>query len=260
MSEEWKKIFIHEKETRYSVSTFGNVRNDETQLILKQPKHTSNYCVVRLYVDKKKYDRLVHRLVMHSFVERDSKRPLVNHIDGVKRNNHLINLEYVTHSENQKHAFETGLRKYSVGVDHPMNKHSEETIHNICELLEQNWTNKKISKYLNISKHIVSDIRTGRAWTHISCLYDLPESPKSYSIDENTIHEICKWIAKGYKGKKVLEKIGLPNEAKYRDIVNRIRNKGYFKEILNTYIEDKVEGSTTIEKISCRKIRVRITE
>ena len=53
----------------------------------------------------------MHRLVAAAFLPFDATRPFVNHINGVKDDNQLSNLEYVTRSENALHAYATGLAK-----------------------------------------------------------------------------------------------------------------------------------------------------
>jgi len=78
---------------------------------IKAQKSSSGYLRVELWQNGigKKY--LVHRLLAQAFIPNPDEKPQVNHIDGDKRNNALSNLEWVTQSENQKHAYETGLQK-----------------------------------------------------------------------------------------------------------------------------------------------------
>jgi len=68
----------------------------------------------------KKYS--LHRLLAQSFIENPEKKPQVNHIDGDKLNNSISNLEWVTQSENQIHAYSIGLQK---GYKKPNQKLSE---------------------------------------------------------------------------------------------------------------------------------------
>lgn len=64
--------------------------------------HKSGY--VRVSVGKKTKG-LVHRLVAETFIPNPDNKPMVNHIDGDKTNNHISNLEWVTNAENVRHAF-----------------------------------------------------------------------------------------------------------------------------------------------------------
>ena len=62
----------------------------------------------------------LHRLVAQYYIENKENKPFVNHIDGNKQNNHVNNLEWVTHRENMDHAISTGLIKR--GEDNPTSK------------------------------------------------------------------------------------------------------------------------------------------
>lgn len=59
--------------------------------------------------------RLVHRLVAETWIPNSNNYEEVNHINGDKDDNRVENLEWVTHSENMRHAFRTGLKKHTGG-------------------------------------------------------------------------------------------------------------------------------------------------
>lgn len=104
-------------EGRYEVSSLGNVRSHFTSRgtrrkspkLLKPWLINTGYPVIGLSngVYEKRF--LVHRLVALAFIANPDGKPCVNHIDSNRNNPHTDNLEWVTRSENQKHAVKHGF-------------------------------------------------------------------------------------------------------------------------------------------------------
>lgn len=95
----------------YLISLDGKVFSMISMIFLKPNSNTRGYLSAQLY-DKKGSSRrrLIHRLVAETYLPNPENKEQVNHIDGIKSNNCLLNLEWNTSSENNKHAFRTGLR------------------------------------------------------------------------------------------------------------------------------------------------------
>ena len=119
MPEIWKPV--KDFEGLYEVSNFGNVRRvwryGRQWVGICKPKLTKDgYLETTLIKNSKPKFIRTHRLVAFAFCENPHNKPEVNHIDGNKHNNRADNLEWVTASENQKHAYKLGLQKVSGGA------------------------------------------------------------------------------------------------------------------------------------------------
>lgn len=97
----------------YEISNLGNVRNIKTGRVLRSCMGKGGYSMVWLWNGNGKEMFYVHRLVANAFILNPEIKPCVNHIDGCKSNNYVSNLEWVTSSENMKHARRTGLQTKS---------------------------------------------------------------------------------------------------------------------------------------------------
>lgn len=107
MTEEWKVI---EKTLNYEISNCGEVRNKTTKKILKS-QLLNGYLGITLKTNNKKTISKIHRLVATQFLICPDETYVVNHKDGNKTNNNVKNLEWISQTENVKHAFRLGLNK-----------------------------------------------------------------------------------------------------------------------------------------------------
>lgn len=138
--------------------------------------------------DKKGYKRVglmisgrlctfkVHRLVAGAYLPNPDKKPQVNHIDGNKSNNSVENLQWVTGSENMKHAIRTGL----VTMCSPVNKIPKRGELNGGHKLTQDQVLKIRSEYAprkvgrrelsnryGVTESCIKDVVERRSWTHL---------------------------------------------------------------------------------------------
>lgn len=151
MQEIWKDVQGYEG--YYQVSNFGRFRsldrvvihgNYELELkgkIFKGRDNKRGYLLVSLCKDNNTLNSYIHRLVATLYVSNPYNKKEVNHIDGNKLNNHYLNLEWCTRSDNLKHAYDNGLKqgywkgkKGNVTNNKPISKYSLNNIY-ICGYL-----------------------------------------------------------------------------------------------------------------------------
>jgi hypothetical protein len=111
-----KQILINDELTTYFITDNGRLFNQKTNNWLKG-SISGGYLKYSLRHKNKRYEFLAHRLVAEYFISNPKKLPIVNHKDGNKLNNNIDNLEWVTVSENNYHAYNIGLKERSNGVN-----------------------------------------------------------------------------------------------------------------------------------------------
>ena len=109
----WKDIRNYEN---YQISDCGKVRSnfiskDKSKYKEIKLQNNNGYKLVQLNNKDSKLMFRVHRLVAEAFIPNPENKRTVNHKDGDKSNNSVNNLEWATHSENNKHAFDKNLKE-----------------------------------------------------------------------------------------------------------------------------------------------------
>ena len=104
----WKQVVlehIYTKDKQYFVSNLGRFKNSSGIIMDNYKVNDNGY--IRVYIYNKTF--ALHRLIALAFIENTENKEQVNHIDGNKLNNSVVNLEWVTNQENQIHKFKVGL-------------------------------------------------------------------------------------------------------------------------------------------------------
>jgi len=164
--------------TRYEVYSDGRVVGTATgkRVDLKQWKDRDGYPHVTLVKEGKHYPRAVHKLVANAFLLKPSPKHQVNHKNGVRDDNRLENLNWLTHQENVLHGWRENGRvvtehqrevrsRMSKGANNPRAKLVLDDVMWIREFRSRGKSLKEIALYFDISVSQVSAICTGRSWS-----------------------------------------------------------------------------------------------
>lgn len=147
-----------------SVSRKGHDGRELGEKLLRPYKMPNGYMTVCLRKDGKTKRHYVHRLVCDAFVDNPKHLPVVNHVDGDKSNNNVDNLEWVSYSCNNQHAYDTGLKQCGSGFYSA--KLTESDVINILKCGKYT-TYENIAEMYGVSRATIRDVLERRTWKHI---------------------------------------------------------------------------------------------
>lgn len=145
---------------RYKIHTNGTVIGPSGKQL--KPYVNFGYLTVGIGGKRKK----IHRLVCETFLPQVDGMLDVNHINGIKSDNRLENLEWTNDRLNIKHAFMMGLRSHK-GQNNSRAKIPAEHIPIIKEAINAGYNPKNIGKYYGVAKQTIYSIKYSKNWSHL---------------------------------------------------------------------------------------------
>ena len=180
LNEEWRDVVGFEG--FYQVSSLGRVRSLDRIIVcgdgrklpckgrlLKTHKNKHGYPSASLWLGNKEYKTRVHCLVAYAFLGCRPDGCDVNHIDGNKTNNLPVNLEYCTRSQNNQHAYATGLKISLKGEDTVKCKLTNEQVIEIRVLYAAGGvSHRQLAELYGIAHTNIGCLLRKKTWKHIS--------------------------------------------------------------------------------------------
>ena len=164
----------------YQISNKGNARSLDHYTMgkdgrkyrikgvgLSNIRNSCGYNIVTLYTNAKPNTQRVHRLVAKMFIPNPEKKSEVNHKNGIRNDNRIENLEWVTRQENMDHAVRTKLID-TKGSKNISAKLTEYLVLEIRDLYKYTgYTQKEIGKLYGVCQASIKDIVNRNKWKHI---------------------------------------------------------------------------------------------
>lgn len=166
-NEQWKDMIGHEDS--YSISDQGRVYCKKRSKYYVLSGCNQRYLRVCL-VDKygKVFHASVHRLVAEHFIPNPEHKPNVNHINGNKKDNVVVNLEWCTQKENIAHSHRTGLAVIAKGNQLPQTKLTEEQVLEIrARYIPNVYGRERLARDYNVSPEAIRAVIKRTSWKHI---------------------------------------------------------------------------------------------
>lgn len=165
----------------YSININGVVKNNGIRPhkigrkpsggVLKSTINAEGYWWVPLrgHINRKKQRSYsIHRLLALVFIPNPENKPCINHLNSVRTDNRLENLEWCTFSENNSHAHKFGNQKKFVGEKHSQSVLTDKQVLEIRQQYKKQYgAGILFAKKYNISRANLSAIVNNKVWKHL---------------------------------------------------------------------------------------------
>lgn len=210
-------------EDSYQVSSFGRVKSKDRFIPNKWSTSTpiegcfrklkaskSGYLTLSLSSNSQKYHFSVHRLVASVFIPNGDNKPTVNHLDGEKKNNNVLNLEWSTHSEQMEHASNNNLLEVRGNT-----KYSPQFKKEVWDYYTQhNCSIIQVAKFFNISERSAGRFCKGT-------------SERRLKVPDENIKTIVKMRKEGFTLSYIAQKFNCSISQVHRIVNKQSRNLQY---------------------------------
>ncbi len=166
-------------EGAYQVSSLGRIQSLDRVILKKnntsrfqkgkivRPKmNMGGYQTIHFRKNGECHFRTVHRVVMENLTIQNTVKPFVNHINSIKTDNRLENLEWVTPQENMDHMAKNhrsckGTKNWSAKLD------VEKVLAIRTFRKRKDWSQRKLAAVFGVSHSAIGQIFKGQTWTHV---------------------------------------------------------------------------------------------
>ena len=155
---------------KYEISNLGRIRSYiipwKDPRILAGILTFAGYRSIKLCEQERRSVFYIHRLVLEAFIGPCPSNCETNHKNGIKTDNRVENLEWITRSENTKHAFRIDL-KTNKGIMGSKAKLRDEDVLEIRRLARHGARGVTIARMYKVTSATVYDIVKYKSWNHI---------------------------------------------------------------------------------------------
>ena len=163
--EHWKPIPNHKQ---YEVYDLGRIHSlKRTNNITMKQENANGYHRITFSKNGKPKRFLVHRLVLSLFHRPPKLKEQCNHKNGIRNDNKLSNLEWLTASENQLYSYShLGLKSHGRSPFGEKNHRSKKiNLNLVFSLRHQGWSQQKIADQLGLHQTMISHVLKGHHWS-----------------------------------------------------------------------------------------------